>query len=191
VNLSTSKHNLRQEAKIQRKVLSVEEIEYYSIQIAKQVNTCFSFRDKQISCFLSMEAQREVRTESILKQLAMHNQLFVPVSNFLDDSMQLVPFEPGDILVLNSYHIPEPIHKKNPIDPIELDVIFIPLLQADVKGNRLGYGKGFYDRYLALCRPDVIKIGLNFFEPIPSIPAEKTDIPLDYLITPNRVYEFK
>jgi len=191
VNLSTSKHNLRQEAKIQRKVLSVEEIEYYSIQIAKQVNTCFSFHDKQISCFLSLEAQREVHTEYILKQLAMHNQLFVPVSNFLDDSMQLVPFEPGDILVLNSYHIPEPIHKKNPIDPIELDVIFIPLLQADVKGNRLGYGKGFYDRYLALCRPDVIKIGLNFFEPIPSIPAEKTDIPLDYLITPNRVYEFK
>lgn len=191
MNLSTSKHNLRQEAKIQRKVLSVEEIEYYSIQIAKQVNTCFSFHDKQISCFLSLEAQREVHTEYILKQLAMHNQLFVPVSNFLDDSMQLVPFEPGDILVLNSYHIPEPIHKKNPIDPIELDVIFIPLLQADVKGNRLGYGKGFYDRYLALCRPDVIKIGLNFFEPIPSIPAEKTDIPLDYLITPNRVYEFK
>jgi 5-formyltetrahydrofolate cyclo-ligase len=191
VNLSTSKHNLRQEAKTQRKGLSDDELEYCSIQIAKQVNTCFSFRDKQISCFLSMEAQREVRTESILKQLAMHNQLFVPVSNFLDDSMQLVPFEPGDILVLNSYHIPEPIHKKNPIDPIELDVIFIPLLQADVQGNRLGYGKGFYDRYLALCRPDVIKIGLNFFEPIPAIPAEKTDISLDYLITPNRVYEFK
>jgi 5-formyltetrahydrofolate cyclo-ligase len=191
VNLSTSKHNLRQEAKTQRKELSADDLEYYSIQIAKQVSAYFSFQDKQISCFLSIETQHEVHTEYILKQLAMHNQLFVPVSNFLDGSMQLVPFKPGDILVLNSYHIPEPIHKKKPIDPIELDVIFIPLLQADVQGNRLGYGKGFYDRYLALCRPNVIKIGVNFFEPIPSIPAEKTDIPLDYLITPTRVYEFK
>ena len=191
MNLPPSKHNLRQEAKIQRKVLSVEEIENYSIQIGKQVSTYFSFRNKRISCFLSMESQRELLTEYILKQLARYNQLFVPVSNFMDGTMQHVPFEPSDLLVLNSYHIPEPIHKKPPINPIELDVIFIPLLQADVQGNRLGYGKGFYDRYLALCRPDVIKIGLNFFEPIPAIPTEKTDIPLDYLITPDRVYEFK
>jgi 5-formyltetrahydrofolate cyclo-ligase len=69
--------------------------------------------------------------------------------------------------------------------------LFYLLSRYGINGHRVGYGKGFYDRYLALCRPDVIKIGLNFFEPIPSIPAEKTDIPLDYLITPNRVYEFK
>jgi 5-formyltetrahydrofolate cyclo-ligase len=191
VDLSISKHKLRQEAKTQRKALSADEVAYHSIQIDKQVSTCFSFRDKRISCFLSMESQREVHTEYILKQLARQNQLFVPVSNFLDGTMQHIPFEPGDILALNSYHIPEPIHKKPPIHPIELDVIFIPLLQADVHGNRLGYGKGFYDRYLALCRPDVIKIGLNFFDPISAIPTEKTDIPLDYLITPDRVYEFK
>ena len=191
MNLPLSKHNLRQDAKNQRKLLSADEIEYDSIQITKHVNTYFSFRDKQISCFLCMESQHEIHTEYILKQLARHNQLFVPVSNFLDGTMQHVPFEPGDILALNSYHIPEPIHKKPPINPIELDVIFIPLLQADVQGNRLGYGKGFYDRYLALCRPDVIKIGLNFFEPTSAIPAEKTDVSLDYLITPNRVYEFK
>ncbi len=191
MDLSISKHKLRQEAKTQRKALSADEVAYHSIQIDKQVSTCFSFRDKRISCFLSMESQREVHTEYILKQLARQNQLFVPVSNFLDGTMQHIPFEPGDILALNSYHIPEPIHKKPPIHPIELDVIFIPLLQADVHGNRLGYGKGFYDRYLALCRPDVIKIGLNFFDPISAIPTEKTDIPLDYLITPDRVYEFK
>ncbi len=91
MNLPISKHNLRQEAKIQRKGLSDDELEYYSIQIAKQVSAYFSFLDKQISCFLSMETQREVHTEYILKQLAMHNQLFVPVSNFLDGSMQLEP----------------------------------------------------------------------------------------------------
>ena len=191
MNPPTSKHNLRQEAKIQRKVLSVEEIENYSIQIAKQVSTYFSFRDKRISCFLSMESQHEVLTEYLLKDLECNNQLFVPVTNFTEGSMVQVPYSLGDTLEFNAYQIPEPRIQLNPIIPTDLDIVFIPLLQADVRGNRLGYGKGFYDRYLALCRPDVIKIGLNFFEPIPAIPAEKTDISLDYLITPNRVYEFK
>jgi 5-formyltetrahydrofolate cyclo-ligase len=105
--------------------------------------------------------------------------------------MVQVAYNIGDSLTFNTHQIPEPSMKLPPILPTDLDVVFIPLLQADTQGNRLGYGKGFYDRYLALCRPNVIKIGLNFFEPIPSIPAEKTDIPLNYLITPNRVYEFK
>jgi 5-formyltetrahydrofolate cyclo-ligase len=191
LNLPTSKHNLRQEAKIQRRVLSVEEIENYSIQLAKQVSTYFSFRDKRISCFLSMESQHEVLTAYILKDLECNNQLFVPVTNFQEGTMVQVPYSLGDALEFNAYQIPEPRIHLSPIIPTELDVVFIPLLQADVRGNRLGYGKGFYDRYLALCRPDVIKIGLNFFEPIPSISAEETDIPLDYLIIPNRIYEFK
>jgi len=191
LNPPTSKHNLRQEAKIQRKVLSVEEIENYSIQIAKQVSTYFSFRDKRISCFLSMESQHEVLTEYLLKDLECNNQLFVPVTNFTEGSMVQVPYSLGDTLEFNAYQIPEPRIQLNPIIPTDLDIVFIPLLQADIQGNRLGYGKGFYDRYLALCRPDVIKIGLNFFEPISAIPTEETDIPLDYLTTPNRIYEFK
>ena len=191
MNLPPSKHKLRQEAKTQRKVLSVLEIENYSIQIAKQVSTCFGFLDKRISCFLSMESQHEVLTEYILKDLECNNQLFVPVTNFQEGTMIQVPYSLGDTLEFTAYQIPEPRIQLSPIIPTELDVVFIPLLQADVRGNRLGYGKGFYDRYLALCRPDVIKIGLNFFEPISAIPSEETDIPLDYLITPNRIYEFK
>ena len=138
-----------------------------------------------------MESQHEVLTEYILKDLECNNQLFVPVTNFQEGTMIQVPYSLGDTLEFNAYQIPEPRIQLSPIIPTELDVVFIPLLQADVRGNRLGYGKGFYDRYLALCRPDVIKIGLNFFEPISAIPSEETDIPLDYLITPNRIYEFK
>ena len=191
MNVSISKHNLRQDAKNQRKLLRADEIEFSSIQIAKHVNTYFSFRDKRISCFLSIVTQQEVLTEDLLKELTCNNQLFVPVTNIKEGTMIQVAYKVGDSLAFNAYNIPEPCTKLPPVTPTDLDVIFIPLLQADTRGNRLGYGKGFYDRYLALCRPDVIKIGLNFFEPIPSIPAEKTDIPLDYLITPNRVYEFK
>lgn len=191
MNLSPSKHNLRQEAKNQRKLLSADEIEYGSIQIAKQLSAHFSFSNKKISCFLCIESQREVRTDQILETLAPHNALFVPVTHFSEGTMIQVPFCVGDALQMNAYQIPEPITKLNPIVPTDLDIVFIPLLQADQHGNRLGYGKGFYDRYLALCRPDVIKIGLNFFEPLEAIPSEETDIPLNYLITPTKVYEFK
>jgi 5-formyltetrahydrofolate cyclo-ligase len=191
LNLTKRKLNLRQEAKNKRKDLSTLEIQSLSTQVARQVSSYFSFRDKRISCFLSMESQNEVQSKYILKHLASHNQLFVPVTNFAEGTMVQVAYNIGDTLTFNTHHIPEPSMKLPPILPTDLDVVFIPLLQADTQGNRLGYGKGFYDRYLALCRPNVIKIGLNFFEPIPSIPAEKTDIPLNYLITPNRVYEFK
>lgn len=191
MDITHSKHNLRQDAKAQRKLLSMDKIEYFSIQIAEQVSTHFSFSNKKISCFLSMESQREVRTDQLLEALAPHNLLFVPVTQFNQGTMIQVPFRLGDALQMNAYQIPEPIAKLNPIAPNDLDVVFIPLLQADQQGNRIGYGKGFYDRYLALCRPDVIKIGLNFFEPLAAIPSEGTDIPLNYLITPTKVYEFK
>ncbi|MFM7596292.1 MAG: 5-formyltetrahydrofolate cyclo-ligase [Flavobacteriales bacterium] len=191
MDITHSKHNLRQDAKSQRKLLSMDEIEYFSIQIAEQVSTHFSFSNKKISCFLSMESQREVRTDQLLEALAPHNLLFVPVTQFNQGTMIQVPYRLGDVLQMNAYEIPEPLVQLYPIAPNDLDVVFIPLLQADQQGNRLGYGKGFYDRYLALCRPDVIKIGLNFFEPLAAIPSEETDIPLNYLITPTKVYEFK
>ena len=191
VELPKSKVNLRQEAKHLRMLLSPDEISNRSKQIGEQLYHTFSFTDQRISCFLSIEHQREVDTHPIIEYFSTDNHLFVPVSNFLNGTMEQVPFRPGEELLLNRFQIPEPSNKQTPIEPMELDVIFIPLLHADLKGNRLGYGGGFYDRYLALCRPEVIKIGLNFFEPIEAIPIDETDIPLDYLITPTKVYEFK
>jgi len=69
--------------------------------------------------------------------------------------------------------------------------VFIPLLVFDKKGHRIGYGKGFYDRFLASCNPNTIKIGLSFFE-IESdlIPVYKGDIPLDYCVTPKKIHAF-
>ena len=75
--------------------------------------------------------------------------------------------------------------------PEELDAVFVPLLAYDVRGYRVGYGKGFYDKYLKLCRPDVIKIGFSYFAPEPLISdVHEFDIPLNFAITPERIYEF-
>jgi len=90
----------------------------------------------------------------------------------------------------NEYNIPEPI------DGIEvpcskIDVVFVPLLAFDTTGNRIGYGKGFYDQFLSECKPETIKIGLSFFEAENVIEdVYESDIKLDYCITPHKTYIF-
>lgn len=91
----------------------------------------------------------------------------------------------------NEYHIPEPIDGIE-IPNEKIDVVFIPLLAFDVYGNRVGYGKGFYDRFLALCKPETIKIGLSFFEAENIISnISLNDIQLDYCVSSKKTYVFK
>jgi len=90
----------------------------------------------------------------------------------------------------NIYNIPEPV-EGTVLEPAHIDVVFVPLLAFDKKGFRVGYGKGFYDRYLPLCRPNLIKIGFSFFEAVDRIAdINEFDVPLNYCITPIRLYEF-
>ena len=75
--------------------------------------------------------------------------------------------------------------------PAEIDLVFVPLLAFDKKGFRVGYGKGFYDKWLAGCRPDCIKVGFSYFEPVESIDdRHEFDVPLNLCITPHNVYVF-
>jgi 5-formyltetrahydrofolate cyclo-ligase len=70
-------------------------------------------------------------------------------------------------------------------------MVLIPLLAFDQTGQRVGYGKGYYDRFLANCRPDCIKTGLSFFPAEDKITDTNTfDIAMDFCITPDKIYEF-
>ena len=71
------------------------------------------------------------------------------------------------------------------------DLIIVPLLAVDAQGHRVGYGKGFYDRFLSKCRPDCLKVGLNYFEPDERIvDVGEHDIKLDACVTPTEVFCF-
>ena len=90
----------------------------------------------------------------------------------------------------NEWNIPEPINGIS-ISTEQIDVVFIPLLAYDKTGNRVGYGKGFYDKFLAKCKPETIKIGLSFFESVESIiDVFEEDIRLDYCVTPKLIYKY-
>jgi 5-formyltetrahydrofolate cyclo-ligase len=77
------------------------------------------------------------------------------------------------------------------VSPLVIDCVLVPLLAFDEKGYRVGYGKGFYDRFLPVCRPGVISIGVSYFEAVPLISdTNEYDVPLTYCVTPQRLYVF-
>lgn len=174
-----------------RQALSLDEIEDKSLAIANKLLTMDIWNKTYFHLFLTMDEQREVHTDFILNILAgKDKEVIVSRSDF--DEMKMVHFLLTDNtrLIKNQYGIPEPV------DGIELpsnkiDVVFVPLLAFDTKGHRVGYGKGFYDRFLNECKPDAITIGLSFFEAEENnIDINDTDVPLTYCVTPERVYSF-
>lgn len=93
-------------------------------------------------------------------------------------------------LALSDWQIHEPSHNET-IASNEIDLVIVPLLAFDERGYRVGYGRGFYDRFLAQCRPDAQKIGLSYFPPVERIDdVNEFDIKLDSCVTPGKVWRF-
>lgn len=188
-----SKSELRAVYKKQRDLLSVNQINDLSLDIANHTLKLDIWNKQMYHLFLSITELKEVQTDDLLHILhGKDKNIVVSKSNFLDYSMSHYLLTDQTALVKNKYNIPEPSGTGLiPIDPQQIDVVFVPLLVADYKGNRVGYGKGFYDRFLAQCRPDVLKIGLSFFEPLPElIEYNAQDVSLNYLVTPQGVVRF-
>jgi 5-formyltetrahydrofolate cyclo-ligase len=142
------------------------------------------------------------------RYLPVINQHEIPnheLVNFLESLnpslIQIVPYMSGDDMLSTIYHkkselkknkwgIDEPVNKI-PVDNTLIDGVIVPLLAFDLSGNRVGYGKGCYDRFLSSCRPEVLKVGLSYFAPLQRITdTDEFDIPLNLCITPEKIYEF-
>jgi 5-formyltetrahydrofolate cyclo-ligase len=116
--------------------------------------------------------------------------LFYPIIDEINQTLLSVVVNDETTFKKNKYGIDEPI---NGLDmfPEEIDLVFVPSFCVDKKGNRVGYGKGYYDRFLKQCRKDVIKIGFSYFEPVAKIDdVNSHDVRLNYCITPQAFYSF-
>lgn len=119
-------------------------------------------------------------------------QLFYPVMVEGKKHAEIVSVIVHDdtIFKVNKFGIEEPIDGIDMFQT-EIDMVIVPLLSFDKKGNRVGYGKGYYDRFLKNCRRDCIKIGFSYFEPVDQIDdIDKFDVKLNFGITPESIYQF-
>ena len=185
------KKDLRLKYKNLRQALLPEEAEDKSLAIANRLLTLDIWGKTYFHLFLTMENQKEVQTDFILNILAgKDKEVIVSRSDFERMAMVHYLLTDNTKLMVSQYGIPEPVDGIE-VPSNKLDVVFVPLLAFDQKGHRVGYGKGFYDRFLNECKPDAIKIGLSFFEAEEElIEANDTDVPLDYCVTPEKVYSF-
>jgi 5-formyltetrahydrofolate cyclo-ligase len=140
-----------------------------------------------------IEENKEPNAHLFTDYLEFKNpQLLVayPKTDFIIDEMEAVATDGETEFIKNEHNIYEP-ESGNRMVATDFDMILVPLLAFDKNGYRVGYGKGFYDKYMAGCRKDCFKVGFSYFEPVDEI-ADKADfdLPLDLCITPQSVYVF-
>lgn len=186
-----TKSELRKIYLAKQKSLSTAEREEKSLQIANRFFQEFDLiRIKFLHCFLPIEKFNEVNTKIILQKIWRefpHIKTLVPRVNFQTNEIENLSLAPETSLVKNVWQIDEPAHDKL-IETERIDLVLVPLLCFDAQGFRVGYGKGFYDKFLKNCRADCLKVGLSYFAPIPEISdANKFDVKLDFCITPEMV----
>ncbi len=179
------KEVLRKNYKQKRKELTKEAFEMLQQKIYDKVYNYDFSKVTNIHIFLPIVKQLEINTYPIIDFLiSQHKNIIVSKSNFKNNTLTHHLLEKDTELIINAYGIPEPNNAKQ-VNPFEIDLVFVPLLISDKLNYRVGYGKGFYDRFLADCRENIQTIGLNLFTPIDSIEdINEFDIPLNEVFHP-------
>ena len=189
------KSQLRKYYLSKRKAISAEEIVIKSQQITDLFFQKFDLlKVENIHIFLPIIKHNEINTWLIIRRLQQESPkmaILIPkiipenfeIENFLFDEKKLI---------VNPWGILEPSgENQDKIEPEKIDVVIIPLLIFDKNGNRVGYGKGFYDRFLQQCNPKTLKIGVCLEEPIETFEdVNEFDIKMDFCITPIKIYKF-
>lgn len=189
-----TKASLRKEYLEKRLNLTRSQYWHLNDMLLEQFKTYAWNQHKYVHVFLPIADYKEADTFSILsyfKEAYPALNIVIPKTDFKKLSIKNILYDPKyTILGRNKYGIPEPIHGKV-ISPEKIDIVLIPLLAFDLKGNRVGYGKGFYDRFLAGCNPGAVKIGLSFFDPVDQISdINEFDVGMDVCITPGKIWKF-
>ena len=186
-----TKTQLRKAYKLLRKALPPEEVENLSLKIANQLLTLNIWDKSFYHIFLSIVEFNEINTDYILNILSGKDKnIVISKSDFITNTMMHYLLTDSTVIKKNEHNIPEPIDGIE-IMTSKIDVVFVPLLAFDRNGNRIGYGKGFYDRFLQQCRPETLKIGLSFFKPETNIrDVHKNDVKLDFCVTADGIYAF-
>ena len=183
------KKDLRKKYLEKRMTLSKDEVSFLSEKIFEKFILQFNVIENQkVSIFLPISKFNEINTLEFIKFLwSKKVNVFVP--KIIDKDLISIKFTSETILIQNSWGILEPLSNQN--EETVFDYVITPLLYCDSFGNRVGYGKGFYDKFFQTINSDAKKIGVNYFAPTDIIDdISELDVKLDYLITPDEILSF-
>jgi 5-formyltetrahydrofolate cyclo-ligase len=190
------KASLRQHFLEKRKVLSPETVRQQSQQLAGRLGQLLAPRPPlYLHTYLPDATRHEPDTLLMAAELQARwpgLQLVVPRVVPGTRTLEHYLYTPHTPLLTNRWGLREPDPQQaTPVAPEQLDVVLVPLLAFDTRGYRVGYGGGYYDRFLARCRPGTLKIGLSFFDPVERIDDLDTyDIRLDHALCPQQTWSW-
>ena len=187
-----SKDELRKIFLTRRLALKEQEHHSLSSKISDLFFDTFDLSEiKHLHIFIPIKSKQEPDTWIIINRIKKdfrHIRLVVP--RVKGDEMENILFESDHQLENTKWGMMEPKQGVT-VPPQDIDMVIVPLLAVDQQGHRIGYGKGYYDRFLKLCRTDCIKIGVSFFEPEETIKEKSTDdVLLNGCLTPHRYIGF-
>lgn len=186
----THKLTLRKKYKALREELSEDSMEEMSLEIANQALKLAIWNKTYYHIFLPIAGKKEVNTEYLMHILqGKDKSVVISKADFSTGEMKHFLLQENTVLKISTFGIPEP-EMGIEIAPEMIEVVFVPLLAYGQNGHRIGYGKGFYDRFLQKCNPKAIFVGLSFFQPEPEVFSEVNDVPLDFCITPKEIIDF-
>lgn len=189
------KNELRKIYREKRALLSAQEKEDMSLGIALQFNQHLDTTGKHIHVFLPILRLNEPDVFKLAEPLwtteqrAAGTRTYTAIVRPGNLKLTHVEITPATVYTPDDWGIPVP--SGEPLDAqFKFDMVLVPMLCCDKKGNRVGYGKGYYDHFL-LQQPQALKVGICFFEPIDKVKdVEKHDIPLDMLVMPTGIITF-
>lgn len=185
---------IRKEFLERRKNLSPQELETRQSAISGHFCRLDLSAVKILHLFLPIEHKNEFNTWQIVRWLQEYEpaiRLVVPRTGNSSGMLEHVLLLPSSTIILNKWGIPEPL-TGDLIEPQQIDLCLVPLLAIDKKGHRVGYGGGYYDRFLAGCRPDLQTVGVSLFEPVDEISdTGPFDIALGACLFPSGLQLFR
>lgn len=157
--------------------------EWDGIIFEKLISSSFYKNSKDIFVFVSFRS--EVDTHKIIKNALMDGKnIYVPKVISKDEGMKAYKIKSLEDMEVGYYGILEPKSCCQEISPNFIDLVIIPGAAFDKNGGRIGYGGGYYDRFLPLLRGSVKKIAIAYkLQVIDSVPMEEKDIRVDEIIT--------
>ena len=190
IPLKMKKSEIRKVYLEKKESLTESEVHSLSEKIFANFLSEFDLKENQkIHCFLSIPEKGEVETKLFLNYF-FENKIRVFVPKIVKGRLISIEITKETPLIESAWGIKEPAGNED-CGVKDFDFIITPLLYADQSGNRVGYGKGFYDRFFSEINTNTVKIGVSFFPPSETVEdVSEFDVPLNYLVTPTEILSF-